>query len=75
MRSLIGKHVPVPTTVLRNGSRDKQWLTPAARADYAKQTAYRTSCAAHNADHWGRFLVARAGVTGGSRIMNAPEIL
>ena len=49
------------TTLLPSRSVDKQWLDASCRiAYYAKQTAYRAWCRACNADHWGRFVLARS---------------
>ena len=51
----------VPTTVLRSRSGDKQWFVASCRRAYdAKQTAYSAWCRARSADHWGRFVLARA---------------
>ena len=51
----------VHTTVLRSGSVDKQWFDDSCKRVYdAKQTAYHAWCRARSADHWGRFVLARA---------------
>ena len=79
---VVGSHVP--TTVLRSRSGDKQWFDASCRRAYdAKQTAYHAWCIARSADHWGRFVLARAKASEGlwcckvqgSHVMNAPGIL
>ena len=56
---IIGQYIP--TTVLRSISGDKQWFDASCRRAYdAKQTAYRAWCRARNAEHLGRFVLARA---------------
>ena len=56
---VIGRHVLIP--VLVSGSWDKQWFDANCRRAYdAKQTAYRTWYKTRNADHWDRFVLARA---------------
>ena len=55
----IGRLVPI--TVLRCRSGDKQWFDVSYRRAYdAKQNAYRAWCRACSADHWSRFVFARA---------------
>ena len=50
-----------PTIVLRSRSGDKQWFDASCRRAYdANQTAYRAWCRARRANHWGRFVLARA---------------
>ena len=49
------------TTVFRSRSGDKQWFDDTCRRAYdAKQTAYHAWCRVRSADHWGRFVPARA---------------
>ena len=58
---VIGRYVS--TTVLRSwsGSGDKQLFDASCwRAHDAKRTAYRVWCRACSADHWVRFVLARA---------------
>ena len=55
----IGRYVL--TTVLCTRSGDEQWFDASCQRAYdAKQTAYRTWCRAHSAEHWGQFILARA---------------
>ena len=50
-----------PTTVLRRRSGEKQWLDASCqRANVAKQNGYHALYRAHNAKHWGQFVLARA---------------
>ena len=50
-----------PTTVLRSSSMNKKWFVASCQRAYdAKQTAYRAWCGAGCADHWLRFVLARA---------------
>ena len=58
VRSLVGMFLPL---FLGSRSGDMQWFDACCRRAYdAKQTAYDTRCEARNADHCGRFLLARA---------------
>ena len=71
----------VSTTVLCSRSVDRQWFDASCRSPYdAKQTAYHAWCRARSADHWGRFVLARAEmmrvyVAARGHILNAPGIL
>ena len=56
---VIGRYVS--TTVSHRRTRDEQSFDASCRRAYdAKQTAYHSWCRAHNAEHWGQFLLARA---------------
>ena len=56
---VIGRYVP--TTFLHSRSGDKQWFDASCRrAHDAKQTARRAWCRARSAEHWGKFVLARA---------------
>ena len=51
----------VITTILRSRSGDQQWFVASCMRAYdAKQTAYHSLSRACSADHWGRFVFARA---------------
>ena len=71
----------VSTTILRSRFGDKQLFDASCRRAYdAKQTGYHAWCRARSADHWGRFVLARAEaqrvymVLQGRHIINAPGI-
>ena len=60
MGEVIGRYVP--SILLSSRSEDKQWVDASCQRAYdAKQTAYCAWCIARNADHWGQFVLARAG--------------
>ena len=51
----------VSTIVLRRRSGDKLWFDASYRRAYdAKQTAFLAWCRARNAEHLGKFVLARA---------------